>query len=247
MTEVVNEQIAAPMLVRSASFPGTLAHWSALMERLHSQHGGLWTSTTGIQLQFNEYRNIDPILALYGDPPQIVDRTPPSRACWEVCVYVPVVNCRREASPGYARIDAYEQPDHTVVDFWDGRRPWNDKEHRPQVGPAFTEFCEVVIRAMQPALPVGPRKNRVVRPTATKEKNRAEEEIHLPNRPDDLRRWKAIWGAVKDKVRQGAGRKTICDWLHTTHLTGLKGCKLTCSPDTLRKIIRAGEAGLLDD
>ena len=63
----------------------------------------------------------------------------------------------------------------------------------------------------------------------------------VPGRKADLRRWKATWKTSKGQWMQGKGYKEICDWLHRTHPD------LGCSTETLVKIIRAGEVGLLDE
>lgn len=60
----------------------------------------------------------------------------------------------------------------------------------------------------------------------------AEPAPYVPTKPAVLRRWRAIWRLVKDKSEQG--------WSPVAMATAAG-----VSPDTVAKIIKAGEAGLL--
>ena len=65
--------------------------------------------------------------------------------------------------------------------------------------------------------------------------------IRVPRKPAVFNRWKVTWKRVDHRWHQGMNAKEISEWLHKVSPS------IACSPDTLRKIIKAGEAGLLDD
>lgn len=62
----------------------------------------------------------------------------------------------------------------------------------------------------------------------------------IPARPSALGRWKAIWRLVAPQWHSGKGYKTLVNWLAEMH------SDLTVGERTLREILKAGEAGLLD-
>ena len=64
----------------------------------------------------------------------------------------------------------------------------------------------------------------------------------VPGRPADLIRWKAAWGKIKGMWQQGRSYKVIADWLRNTQPE-----ELHYSAETVPDIIKAGEAGLLDN
>jgi hypothetical protein len=77
--------------------------------------------------------------------------------------------------------------------------------------------------------------------TAKQERSKAP---GVPSREEHLERWKAIWLVIKGEV-EGKGEvraREILQWLgrHKEY------AHFTCHEKTLRKIIRAGKAGLLD-
>ena len=65
-------------------------------------------------------------------------------------------------------------------------------------------------------------------------------QIYVPTRKDDLRKWKATWNRIKNQVEDGKSITDISKWVNKMF------DHLPSSPDTIRKIINAGEAGMLD-
>jgi hypothetical protein len=63
--------------------------------------------------------------------------------------------------------------------------------------------------------------------------------LFIPNRPSDLKRWKVIWKNIKLQWDKGGNLNSIKNWLDKMHPG------LACSIETLRKITKAGEKGLL--
>jgi hypothetical protein len=68
-----------------------------------------------------------------------------------------------------------------------------------------------------------------------------EEKPRVPSRPKDRQRWQAIWLKVQAQWRQGKRYEQMSQWLNKMHP------ELNCSPDILADIIRAGEAGRLEE
>jgi hypothetical protein len=66
----------------------------------------------------------------------------------------------------------------------------------------------------------------------------------LPKRPTDLRRWNQIWNIVRGKIRAYPTNNSLTKWFKTR--PKMPGDDLKCSYDTMKKIVMAGEAGLLD-
>lgn len=64
--------------------------------------------------------------------------------------------------------------------------------------------------------------------------------VRVPGRLKDRNRWQATWSVIKAHWRRGKDYTDICGWIKRMHP------ELECQPDTLRDIIAAGEAGLLD-
>ena len=62
----------------------------------------------------------------------------------------------------------------------------------------------------------------------------------MPTRPADVRKWRAIWWKVKPELRRGKRYTELADLFNTDDT-------LSPSPDLVADVIRAGEAGLLDD
>ncbi len=145
--------------VQPGVFHGGVEYFRGLMERLASLHGRRWTSPEGVQLEFREVRKTvarDGVYpGAYGSrlAPQD-DVTPSICSAWGVEVYVPAINGIIGECPGYASIEAYEQPDgkSTLVYFRDGRYPWDAREKNP-IGPAFGQFRELIVAEMQSAAP----------------------------------------------------------------------------------------------
>jgi hypothetical protein len=69
----------------------------------------------------------------------------------------------------------------------------------------------------------------------------AEGSVRLPKRAAERRKWKAIWTVVERQVVAAKPYEEICEWLQKMRP------HLTCSPDTLADIVRAGEQGLLSE
>jgi len=69
----------------------------------------------------------------------------------------------------------------------------------------------------------------------------SKKEPRVPTRPADRRRWKATWKHIKGLVKQGKSYVEISKWLTDRHK------ELACSPDIVADIVRAGEAGVLDN
>ncbi|MCB2180204.1 hypothetical protein KQH54_03690 [bacterium] len=65
-------------------------------------------------------------------------------------------------------------------------------------------------------------------------------EVDVPKKPNVLKRWKVVWRYCKSDYDKGKNVTDICEWLNTVHP------KVAYQIDTLRKILIAGEAGLLD-
>ena len=132
-------------LIRSENFRGvTVDHIRALMQRLIAHYPRGWESTNGeLLIGFFEERDIT-------GPDRTVDVTPATRGSWAVGLH--------PGSPGlikcWAGIEAYEQPGHTKVDFWDGYSPGSPPGvEYPPIGAAFEEFCEMIVREMQLLVP----------------------------------------------------------------------------------------------
>jgi hypothetical protein len=130
-------------LIRSENFPDvTVDHIRALMQRLVAYYPRGWESNNGERLiGFGEERQLT-------GPDRTVDVTPATRGSWAVGLH--------PGSPGlikcWAGIEAYEQPGHTKVDFWDGYFPGAPPGvEYPPIGAAFEEFCEMVIGEVQAA------------------------------------------------------------------------------------------------
>jgi len=64
--------------------------------------------------------------------------------------------------------------------------------------------------------------------------------IRVPVKQQILKRWKVTWKKIKGQWEQAKSYTEMCNWLKKMHPN------LPSSPDTLRDIIRAGEAGKLD-
>ena len=148
-------------LIRSEVFPGMIDDLRSLMQRLARRYAKGWVSTDGKRLRFREYRQIKRELVHVETPTptklpgghavswkprehyKTADVTTPNRGSWEVSL---VGDTDRE---GYAGIEAYERFEQTQVDFWDGYHPQLPSDDYPQIGAAFEEFCEMVVREMQ--------------------------------------------------------------------------------------------------
>jgi hypothetical protein len=66
----------------------------------------------------------------------------------------------------------------------------------------------------------------------------------LPQRSTDLRRWNQIWNIVRGKIRAYPTINSLTKWFKTR--PKMPGDDLKCSYDTMKKIVMAGETGLLD-
>lgn len=64
--------------------------------------------------------------------------------------------------------------------------------------------------------------------------------VELPSKPTVLKRWKVVWRYCKSQWDSGVDATEICKWLQKAHPT------VACQVDTLRKIMIAGEAKLLN-
>ena len=64
---------------------------------------------------------------------------------------------------------------------------------------------------------------------------------YAPKRPGDFRKWRACWGlpGLQNMVRQGKSAEEISEWLAGMHPG------LAFGPDTLRRLVAAGQAGEL--
>jgi len=158
--------MAKPQLVRAVVIPGTAAHFRALMRRLANRCQRIWVSSNGERLIFHEMWQMRAELVavdpggrreyLGGHPVTVagpqryyrnVDITPKAMTSWAVCVLPPgggKVSLR-------AGVEAYEALDgqHIQIDFLDGHSPWWPACRATPIGPAFVEFCEMVLREVE--------------------------------------------------------------------------------------------------
>lgn len=128
-------------LVRSEVILLDIERFQAVMERLENLHDRVWTSSGGTQLRFGDCRH--PIAILIGQTSQDGRHisTSPVRGSWDVT-----------GGHGWAGIEAYEHPNgHTRVDFLDAYVPGWRTAKREQIGPAFVEFCQMVIEESRAA------------------------------------------------------------------------------------------------
>jgi len=68
---------------------------------------------------------------------------------------------------------------------------------------------------------------------------------YCPERPRELRLWRARWRLIRDRVARAESAASIAAWLDSAE-EGTERFELRCSPDTIAGVMRAGEAGLLD-
>jgi len=157
-------------LVKSVVIPGSVQHFRGVMERLAIRYpgtgiwarAGIWASAGGEHLAFKERRQTKTELVAWEPASEEclagtsyvvtgsqahykdIDITPPTRASW-------MVHASGELESGGGGIEAYEMPggQHTRIDFLDGYTPgWPAFQGIP-IGPAFVEFCEIVLREAQ--------------------------------------------------------------------------------------------------
>ena len=139
----------AKQSVRVAFYPGSAQEFRGQMERLRNLSDGHWKSSDGEwSLVFSEHRN----------ERRGLDVTPETRTTWEVFLS-PITGKK-----GHAAIEAYQEAGGKItrLEFWDGYYPagvWGPAQDRKPIGPAFEEFCQMVIEealgeASQPPTPV---------------------------------------------------------------------------------------------
>ena len=156
----------------------------------------------------------------------------------------------------WATIEACEErPDATAVYCFDGYTAISlggDLHDRPKIGSIFLEFVNFLEReasaATEPAVRAGipsptwpnPPSATWLAPAPAETMFRSEESatdtraVFVPKRPADLRRWKTTWKRIRPHVERG---ETVNELISKRQEKS--------SPETLEKIIRAGEAGLL--
>lgn len=93
------------------------------------------------------------------------------------------------------------------------------------------------VRAPEPAPLEAPEEVMV---SAGHESNPVKDAPRVPIRRADLWRWQRVWRAIKSQVEKRDPPLNICKWLEKMHSED------AVSVETLRDIIAAGEAGLLD-
>lgn len=174
MAAAVKRQEAAfavSKLIRTETIPGTVDRFRALMERLTNLTGrDGWVSSNGERLVWHEHRHTKRELVSVGPSPysriygaeglvrrhyRDIDVTPQTRGSWDVLLFP-----RESEHPtANAGIEVYELPNgHTRVDFQDGYIPIAPHLNKKPIGPAFEEFCQMVIEealdeATQPPTP----------------------------------------------------------------------------------------------
>lgn len=221
--------------IRSVTYPGTLDQFDAFMGSLMRMNWvdahpdnpfrsgcGQWESTKSERLRFTN-----------GIPKSLFEMATDGithhiiKGVWRVWATSPDGTDNEERM---ASIRAFEVADHrTEVHFRD-EESWYGGSPAEPIGEAFEEFRGYV---------VGLFPNQPIRQSES-----PQETPRVPRRPADRRRWKAIWRKVKGEAEKGKSVKAIADWLKTS---AVANPNLPCSADTLSDIIRAGEAGLLDD
>lgn len=70
--------------------------------------------------------------------------------------------------------------------------------------------------------------------------DRPVDTIRVPEKQLALKRWKVAWRKIKGQWEQARSYTDMCNWLEKMHPD------LAYSADTLKHIIRAGEAGMLE-
>jgi hypothetical protein len=107
---------------RSVYYPGTVDQFRALMDRLEMLHPYEWVSADGRGLKFHETAQ---------------EGTSAASAVW-------TVRCSRPS--GGASIAAFERPEGTLIEFFDGRTlGWGSWRAAEPLEAAFEEFAEVVV------------------------------------------------------------------------------------------------------
>lgn len=147
---------AQSKLVRSEVLPFDIEQFRAVMERLEILYNRIWVSSDGTQLEFVDSRHSTAIFigqCRGGEDDGRQISTSPVRGSWDVSWRpLEVVECYLSRNAG---LEAYEQPNkHTRVDFLDnyipGKRNWKCEP----IGPAFGEFCQMVIEEARQAAQV---------------------------------------------------------------------------------------------
>jgi hypothetical protein len=119
------------------------------MRRLVVHHANEWKSTEDVKLFFQEFPDIErelvgvtPSQGVFGPSVEYhyknVDKTPSNCGSWIVWAL--------NKGGGKAGIEAYQQLNQTIVDFWDGYMPLHPTLKFTPIGAAFEEFCDMVVR-----------------------------------------------------------------------------------------------------
>ena len=128
--------------VRVVRFPGSAQEFRGQMEGVRNRFDGHWESSDGEwSLVFGEQ----------GDDERR-GLAPETRTTW--IVYSSATTGKK----GHAAIEAYQEAGGKItrLEFWDGYYPagvWGPAQDRKPIGPAFEEFCQMVIREAPQATP----------------------------------------------------------------------------------------------
>lgn len=169
-----NERDRYPRLVRSENFPAmTVDHFRALMQRLERLHASAngWIASNGERLRFGEERQMK------YERHERVDVTPPTRGSWCVLLFGP------ERVKSYAAIEAYQQPDHVKLDFFDGSFPDVPGVPYPPIGAAFDEFCDMIV-------------NEAESPSELVQQSASQDHDEVPAAPGDA------WVGLRSDIRK---------------------------------------------
>ena len=95
-----------------------------------------------------------------------------------------------------------------------------------------------VQRSIEATIDLG-RQTMVV--DSDKSPSAVSDEPYVPMREENRRRWRRTWRTVRQEYGKGRPLLQLVKWLETRHP------EVACNRDTLRSIVNAGKAGLLDE
>jgi len=124
--------MADKRLVRSEAFPGTIDRFRYLMDDLTGQYVKWWGNPNGVSLWIKE-----------------VEKKYSFCWAWGIVAYGPFVGDKRGKAIGVAGMEAEEVDGTTQIRFFDEYNPRKPMLEAPAIGPAFEEFCEMIVSEMR--------------------------------------------------------------------------------------------------